>query len=356
MCLLSRLAAAQPGLVTWRERPRARASAGTVVGDAASGGDVGAGADGEGGDQGGVGADEDAVADDGLVLVDAVVVAGDDAGADVDSGADDGVAEVGEVVGLGAGAEGDLLGLAEVADVGGGSDVALGAEVGVGSEQGAVADGGAVEDAAVAEEDVVAEDGVLDDGVGADAAVGADAGGAEELDEGLDDGVGGDLDLGVDDAGLGAEDGDALGHEAARGGEADGGVEVHHLGDGVGAEDLVDAVGLDGDDALAVGDQHGGDVGEVELAVGVVGGEEVELAEEGRGLEAVDAGVDLAGAELLGQERFLFDDGGDLGGAGGGAEDAAVAGGVGGDGGEDGHGGLLVVVQGRRGRGWSRGG
>ena len=86
--------------------------------------------------------------------------------------------------------------------------------------------------------------GVLDDGVGADAAVGADGGGAEELDVGLDDGVGADGDFGVDDAGFGAEDGDARGHEAAGGGEAHGGVEVHHLGDGVGAEDFVDAVGL----------------------------------------------------------------------------------------------------------------
>ncbi len=143
---------------------------------------------------------------------------------------------------------------------------------------------GGVDDAAVADGDVVADGGVLDDGVGADAAVGADVRGAEELDVGLDDGVGADVDLGVDDAGLGAEDGDAVGHEAACGGEAHGGVEVHHLGDGVGAEDLVDGVGLDGDDALAVGDEHGGDVGEVELAVRVVGVECVEFLEEGGGV------------------------------------------------------------------------
>ncbi len=124
------------------------------------------------------------------------------------------------------------------------------------------------------------------------------------------------VDLGVDDAGVGAEDGDALGHEAAGGGEAHGGVEVHHLGDGVGAEDLVDAVGLDGDDACAVGDEHGGDVGEVELAVGVVGGEEVELGEEGGGVEAVDAGVDLGRVELVGREGLLLDDGGDFGAVG----------------------------------------
>ena len=100
-------------------------------------------------------------------------------------------------------------------------------------------------------------------------------------------------DFGVDDAGFGAEDGDAGGHEAACGGEAHGGVEMHHLGDGVGAEDFVDGVGLDGDDALAFGDEHGGDVGEVELAVGVVGVEGVEFGEEGAGFEAVDAGVDF---------------------------------------------------------------
>ena len=70
----------------------------------------------------------------------------------------------------------------------------------------------------------------------------------------------------------------------------------------------------DGDDALAFGDEHGGDVGEVELAVGVVGGEGVEFGEERCGLEAVDAGVDLGCVELVGVEGFLLDDGGDLGG------------------------------------------
>ncbi len=56
-------------------------------------------------------------------------------------GSDDGVAEVVEVVGLGAFADGDLLGLDEVADVGSLADVALGAEVGVGAEDGGVGDG-----------------------------------------------------------------------------------------------------------------------------------------------------------------------------------------------------------------------
>ena len=135
------------------------------------------------------------------------------------------------------------------------------------------------------------------------------------------------------------------GHQAARGGGAHGLVEVHHLGDGVGAEDLVDAFGLEGDDAPAVGDQHGGDVGEVELAVGVVGGEQVELGEERFGFEAVDAGVDLGRVELGGREGLLLDDGRDLGRVGLAAQDAAVAGGVGRDGGKDGHGGVLAQMQ-----------
>ena len=76
---------------------------------------------------------------------------------------------------------------------------------------------------------------------------------------------------------------------------------------------LVDAFGLDGDDAFAFGDEHGGDVGEVELAVGVVGVEGVEFLKESLGLEAVDSGVDFRCVELLGGEGFLFDDSSDFG-------------------------------------------
>ena len=111
---------------------------GDGVGDAGAGGDVGPGTDLDGGDEGGVGADEGSVADGGGVLEGAVVVAGNGSGTDVDACADDGVAEVGEVVGLGAFADGDLFGLAKVADVGLLADARLGAEVGVGAEDGSV--------------------------------------------------------------------------------------------------------------------------------------------------------------------------------------------------------------------------
>ena len=282
--------------------------------------------------------------DDGLVLVHTVVVAGDGAGTDVDACADGGVAEVAQVIHLAARSEPRLFGFAEVTDMRRFADVAFRPKVGVGAEDGARADGGLGEDAAVADGDVVREGGGLDDGEGADAALLPDAGAPEQLHEGFEDGVGADLHGGVDDAGFRAEDGDALGHEPACRAEAHGGIEVHHFGDGVGAENLVDAVGLDGDDALAVGDQHGRDVGEVELAVGVVGVEEIEPGEESFGAEAVDAGVDFGGMSLFGEQRFLLDDGGDLGAGGRCPDYTAVAGRVGRNGGEDGHGGMFAEV------------
>jgi hydroxymethylpyrimidine/phosphomethylpyrimidine kinase len=58
------------------------------------------------------------------VLVDAVVVAGDDSGADVGLFADLGVAQICEVVGLRALAQPDLLGLNKVAHMGVFADLA----------------------------------------------------------------------------------------------------------------------------------------------------------------------------------------------------------------------------------------
>jgi hypothetical protein len=74
---------------------------------------------------------------------------------------------------------------------------------------------------------------------------------AQQLHKGLDDRVGRNLDLGVDDAGLGPEDGDAGGHQAAGGGGAQRRVQRDQLGDGVGAQHLGCIGGLNGDHALA---------------------------------------------------------------------------------------------------------
>jgi hypothetical protein len=71
----------------------------------------------------------------------------------------------------------------------------------------------------------------------------------------------------------------------------------------------------------------------------------VEMSQQRRGLEGVDAGVDLAQRVLRGGERLLLDDGLDLGLIGRFAHDAAVAGGVGGRGGQDGHRRLLGLME-----------
>src|ERR1017187_3107505 len=131
-------------------------------------------ADVDGRDQRRVGTDEDSIADGGGVLMHAVVVAGDHSRANVDALADDRVAKGREVVALGAAAKRDLLGLAEVADMGIYADIALRTKMRVGAQHRAVAHLRAIKDAAIADRDAVAEDGPLDDRVGADATITAD--------------------------------------------------------------------------------------------------------------------------------------------------------------------------------------
>src|SRR6185503_726812 len=95
---------------------------GHVLGDGAAGGDVRALADRDGRDQRGVAADERARFDPRGVLVGAVVVAGDGPGPDVHPRTYGRVADVGKVRRLGPVAEGRLLQLDEIADLGFGPD------------------------------------------------------------------------------------------------------------------------------------------------------------------------------------------------------------------------------------------
>jgi hypothetical protein len=132
----------------------------------------------------------------------------------------------------------------------------------------------------------------------------------------------------------------------------------HHLGDGVGAKELVGVIGVEGNDALAGCGEHLRHVGQVKLGVGIVAGELVEVGEQGRGLEGVEAHVDFTERELLRGQHFLLDDGGDFRRAGRGMgalspeNNAAVACWVGRLSCGEGHGGLLGVVEGgQRGQG-----
>ena len=108
--------------------------------------------------------------------------------------------------------------------------------------------------------------------------------------------------------------------------------------------DLPAVFGDDGGDAAAGGAGQGQHVGEVLLALGVVGGDVGQRVAQHGGVEGVDAGVDLADVAFGVRGVLVFADAGD--GSVRGAEDAAVAGGVVQDGGEDGDGVAVRLVGG----------
>src|SRR5690606_19225273 len=117
----------------------------------------------------GVAADEGIVADDRLVLVGAVVVAGDRAGADVHAGAHFGIAHVGEVVRLRTFTHAGRLHLDEVADMGVGGKLGPGAQPGIGADPRLRPDVGAVDVGEGEDLRAGSDAGIAQDTVGADA-------------------------------------------------------------------------------------------------------------------------------------------------------------------------------------------
>src|ERR1700688_3262224 len=101
------------GLLATLERHRI---VGHLAGNDRARTDIGPAADLDRRHQRRVGADERAGADLGLVLCEAVIVAGDSARADIGVGADMGIADIAEMVDLDAGLKRRRLGLNEIAD------------------------------------------------------------------------------------------------------------------------------------------------------------------------------------------------------------------------------------------------
>src|SRR4030095_12691964 len=175
--LFRRLLAGRPALARLltaaRDGERARRHA---LGDDGARGHVGALADGHRGDQARVGADEGRGADHRLVLVDAVVVAGDGARAEIRTLAHLGVAHVGEMRHLGPPANPGLLDLDEVADLGAGAYLRERAQVAEGAELRALLHRGFREHTVGLEQHAVAEPAPGDLRARADHALGADRG------------------------------------------------------------------------------------------------------------------------------------------------------------------------------------
>ena len=91
--------------------------------------------------------------------------------------------------------------------------------------------------------------------------------------------------------------------------------------------------------------QDTGHIGEIVLAVGVGGGEFLDVCKQLGQSEDVEAGVDFVNCLLGGAGGFFFDDGFDFGAVAIFSNDAAVAGGLVKVGAEQSEGGVLVEVE-----------
>src|ERR1700737_2256347 len=250
-----------------------------IFGDGGCGTDISPFPDANRRHQDAVAADKHAIFNDGFVFVHAVAVAGDGSGADVDAVAHFSVAQIGQVVGLGALTHAGFLHFHEIANVSLFADLASRAQMAVGPERGPVLHDGMLEYTTGLNEYVIPDFAIENHAVGPDTRVAADAGGAAELDERLNYGIGANFDAGVDHAGLGIEDGDAGGHEFTAFRQAHALVNLRQFGAGVGAQDFVRIIRLHRHHALSCFAQNRGHVGEVKLAVMIVGIQFVNAAE-----------------------------------------------------------------------------
>src|SRR5947209_5551530 len=270
---------------------------GDVLGDHRARAGVGVVADGNRGHEGHVHAGVHARADLGAVLGGAVVVGGDGAGPQVGVGADVGVAHVGQMRDLGPGADVRVLDLHEGAGLGALLELGPGAQVGEGAHRAAGPDPAGVQ-VGVHDAHLVGQLGVDQGGERPDAAQLARARRAAQEAGGLDDRVAPQLDVDLDHRAPGVDDGHPGGHvalvDAALGELADLG-QRDAVVDAEGERRVVDLV-RGGGLAVAAHDDQG--VGEVVLALDVVGAHLGQSVEHGPALEGVDAGVDLFYGEL----------------------------------------------------------
>ena len=117
------------------------------------------------------------------------------------------------------------------------------------------------------------------------------------------------------------------------------------FGAGVAAQDLVGIAGLHRHHALFGLGENRGHVGEIELAVMIVGAQFVDSAEQGPGVERVKTGIDLMYFLLRRRQIFLLDDGLHIIAAGFLANDSSVSAGVFEAGRENSHCGLFCKME-----------
>ena len=152
----------------------------------------------------------------------------------------------------------------------------------------------------------------MDGGERLNAAVRPDPGAPEQVHEGFDDGVGANLDLGINHAGFRPENGHARGHELGALARPYLGIQLRQFRPVVCPRDFMLIAGLFRQHLGTLAGQDTGDIGQVILAMRIVGTQFVEVLEQRLGGESVDPGIRFADLLLLRRELLLLDDGFDL--------------------------------------------
>ncbi|MPM41228.1 hypothetical protein SDC9_87878 [bioreactor metagenome] len=294
--------------------------------DGRSGGDVRPVGDRDGSHQHTVGTDEGTGADMRCLLGLPVIVRDDGTGTQRGSGADLDIRRVRLVGDRRACPDHRALRLDERAEPDVLGELGAGTQVGERPDLAAGPDGGE-QPLGAADRRPLADLDVLQRGVRPDHCTGGDRGRPEQLGAGQQGDVGGDVDGVLDPGGGRVDDGDTGEHPLLPDPPV-------HLGAHPGQlEAVVDPLGLPqvlGDvrpDAAPDGVGVGDHIGEVELALRVVGAETGQAVVQDVGVEDVDAGVDLGDRPLRLRGVLVLDDAGDPGVAA--ADDPAVAGRVG---------------------------
>src|SRR5437879_3650013 len=172
-----------------------------------------------------------------------------------------------------------------------------------------------------------AESSVLQDAASADAAARAEARLAEQLNSRLEDGVFARDNVGIDEDRLRQLKRDTGGHELVTLAFAESAIDFGEIRAGIAAEYFAGIRSDLGEHRFACSGEDGDGVGEVKLAMLVVGLDLRESGPEFCERKTIDAGIDFVEVALFLVELRLFDDGSDR--SLGLADHAAVTGGIG---------------------------
>ena len=279
--------------------------------------------------------------DHGAVLVDAVVVGGDRAGADVHLAAQIGIAQIAQVVGFHAALQPAVLHLHEVADPAVGPQLGAVAQLGEWPHAAALGHPGAA-DHRVHHLHALRQAAVLDQAARPDPAAGADRGAAAEMALGFHHHIAAEAGVIAEGAAGRIDEAHPLAHPVLAQALLQQRFALGQL------QPVVDAVGFAGIGHLQVHRrlQHRHGVGEVKLALVVVGAELGQHLRQFLPVEAVDAGVGEADAALLLAAVAVFHDCAHVAGFIG--NHAAVTRGIGQPCGEQGHRGTAGPVPGEQ--------